>query len=345
VVFIGLRGSGEPADPTEYNMGEVAFRTFEEFEPRARYEGIKVTPVGLTAAEYPAVPVFALMTEAAISATASSVEQGVAGLAKRVEPFFTSPSEASKCLVLVGYSQGAWVIGNYFDTFGPDVAARFSAVVLYGDPRFDPTADGVAQGSLEGSGVLRNALITPGPLELPAAGGYYENQSDQVRSFCHHGDPVCNFYLPNPCPPDVYSPLCPHYYYVPGFSPGLTGEGSQFLFDRTVPSSTSPPPEITGTSTYVEGVLVYLSVSFSDSDDNAEGFGFRGAKGSGWGEESHPFSDPSYGRVYPGGVDYPFNHACGTANQYESDVEFWIYDADGNRSQSVVVHLSCDGSA
>ena len=37
VVFIGLRGSGEAADPAEYNMGEVALRTYEEFEPRARH--------------------------------------------------------------------------------------------------------------------------------------------------------------------------------------------------------------------------------------------------------------------------------------------------------------------
>jgi hypothetical protein len=322
-------------------MGEVAMRTYEEFEPRARYEGIKVTPVGLTAAEYPAVPVLALMTEAAISGTASSVEQGVASLAKRVEPFFTSPSEASKCVVLVGYSQGAWVIGNYFERFGQDVAARFSAVVLYGDPRFDPTANGVAQGSLEGVGVLRSDL-TPAPLKLPATGAYYGGQSNRVRSFCHNGDPVCNFYLPNPCPPDLYTPLCPHYYYVPGFSPGLTGEGSQFLYDRTVQPGSSPAPAITGTSTYVEGGLVYLRVSYSDSDGNAQGFGFRGALGSGWGEESHPFSDPSYGRVYPGGVDYPFNHGCGTSSTYESDVEFWIYDANGNRSQSVIVHLACN---
>jgi hypothetical protein len=89
------------------------------------------------------------------------------------------------------------------------------------------------------------------------------------------------------------------------------------------------------------GELIYVGWSFTDPDNDAAGFGFRGAKGSGWGEETHPFSDPSYGIVSNNRVDYPFNHRCGTTSEYESDVEAWIYDAQGHKSQPVITHLSC----
>jgi len=107
------------------------------------------------------------------------------------------------------------------------------------------------------------------------------------------------------------------------------------------------PVQILRTSTYTEGVLVYLRVRFVDVPGFADGFGFRGANGSGWGEETHPFSSPSYGKVtfdmlpLPGGyVDYPFNHDCGTRGEYESDVEFWIHNSQGQEAHTTH-HLKC----
>ncbi|MER5471825.1 hypothetical protein [Streptomyces sp. NPDC002685] len=100
-------------------------------------------------------------------------------------------------------------------------------------------------------------------------------------------------------------------------------------------------PAITRWETHRKGALVYLGVHYSDPGKNAEGFGFKGVKGSGWAEETHSFSHPSYGRVRNGQVTYPFNHACGTAQQHESDVEFWIYTKSGQRSHPVVAHLEC----
>lgn len=95
-------------------------------------------------------------------------------------------------------------------------------------------------------------------------------------------------------------------------------------------------------STYQEGVLVFFRLHFDEG--SAVGFGFRGANGAGWGEESHLFTSPSYGRYSPGQIDYPFNHACGTPDQYESDVEAWIFDGAGKRSESVIIHLACNGA-
>lgn len=109
----------------------------------------------------------------------------------------------------------------------------------------------------------------------------------------------------------------------------------------TTTTSSPRPPQITATSTYTEALLVYARVSYRNGDAAAVGFGFRGARGAGWAPESHPFSNPSYGRVSVGRVDYPFNLGCGSANQYESDVEFWLYDSTGLRSASTIIHLKC----
>ena len=105
--------------------------------------------------------------------------------------------------------------------------------------------------------------------------------------------------------------------------------------------SDTPRPEIVRSETFSEGQLVFFRVFFTDPSNTATGFGFRGANGSPWAEEDHPFSSPSYGRVAPGKIEYPFNLACGTLSQYESDVETWIYDSDGQRSPSITVHLEC----
>ena len=105
--------------------------------------------------------------------------------------------------------------------------------------------------------------------------------------------------------------------------------------------SDAPRPEIVRSETFREGRLVFFRLFFDDPNNDAEGFGFRGAKGSPWAEENHPFSSPSYSRVAPGQIEYPFNLGCGTLSQYESDVETWIYDSDGQRSPSITVHLEC----
>ena len=115
------------------------------------------------------------------------------------------------------------------------------------------------------------------------------------------------------------------------------------------PHTTSPPPVapevpvITGASTYAEGVYVYFSVTYSDPGNDAEGFGFVGVDGSGWAEETHPFSSPSYGIVGTDSIAYPFNSGCGTPQQISSYVEVWIYDAAGAQSDPVTLHLVCSG--
>jgi hypothetical protein len=108
-------------------------------------------------------------------------------------------------------------------------------------------------------------------------------------------------------------------------------------------AAAAQPPTIGQPGTYRDGVLVWLVLPYADPDNDATGFGFRGANGSGWAEESHPFSSPSFGRVFSNRLEYPFNHACGTSSEIDSYVEAWIYDRTGLRSGSVLVHLTCAG--
>jgi hypothetical protein len=103
-------------------------------------------------------------------------------------------------------------------------------------------------------------------------------------------------------------------------------------------------PVITTAGTYTQGALVYFDIQYADPGHDAEGFGFVGVNGSGWAEENHPFASPSYGIVGPDSISYPFNEECGTAQQYDSYVEAWIYDTAGQHSTPVVIHLACAGS-
>ena len=120
---------------------------------------------------------------------------------------------------------------------------------------------------------------------------------------------------------------------------------------------TQQPPVIVSKETFREGVLVFFRLFFTDPNNNAIGFGFRGTKGSGWAEETHPFSSPSYGRMSGStpvnvgadrpksisiAIEYPFNLLCGTQSAYKSDVEAWIYDRTGHSiTPPVPIHLSC----
>ena len=241
VVFFGLRGSGEPANPDQENMGPYVFSVYESFARSARSAGINVTPVGLDANEHPAVPVRDLLHDALITQAAPSVLQGTSSLGQRTLRYLRE--DLTTCLVLVGYSQGAWVIGDYFwqnPAIEARVLSRFTAVLLFGDPRFDSSSD-VDEGAAEGAaGLLRwqgplfGNVSLPPDLQLPLHGLYYEGQSDTVRSYCVPEDPVCDFRgitheSVDECAQEL--PWCDHF----GYGAGYLGAGINFLTDKVVP--------------------------------------------------------------------------------------------------------------
>ncbi|MGH3185363.1 MAG: hypothetical protein ACRDOE_26145 [Streptosporangiaceae bacterium] len=93
--------------------------------------------------------------------------------------------------------------------------------------------------------------------------------------------------------------------------------------------------------TYQQGVWVSFDVHYADPGHDAQGFGLMGMVGSSWVEETYPFSGPGPGVVGPDSVAYPVDLECGTAEQHEAEIEAWIYDTAGARSQPVVIHLVC----
>jgi hypothetical protein len=146
---------------------------------------------------------------------------------------------------------------------------------------------------------------------------------------------------------------CVHFRYPDN---GGVSDAAKFLADRlrtaTFPSAPvsapvaapvgTPAPSpltISNSTTYTEGDLVYARVDYNDPDKIAIGFGFE----SDWGEETHPFTDPSYGRVSPGRVDYPFNLGCAHAAHSEIDIQMWIYGDDDIGSAPADIHLACGG--
>ncbi len=121
------------------------------------------------------------------------------------------------------------------------------------------------------------------------------------------------------------------------FAYGAHHLGKQFKPSGKVPKR----PRIKAIGGYQKGVLDYFRISYANPGRDAKGFGFVGIKGAGWALENHSFSHPSYGIVGHDRINYPFNLACGTAQQYRSYVEAWISGRRGIRSYPVEVALSC----
>lgn len=108
---------------------------------------------------------------------------GVVNLQKSLNYLATAcPSSRT---VLIGFSQGAHVIGDALaksSGIRPNATARgkIAAVVLYGDPMYNPTEPFVATKSLTKYGML--GTRTTGDLK---------EFETRLRSFCLSGDPAC----------------------------------------------------------------------------------------------------------------------------------------------------------
>jgi hypothetical protein len=245
--------------------------------------------------------------------------------------------------VLVGYSFGAWIIDDWLSR-NSSLWPNILAVELYGDPLWYRLYDA----TLFYGGWARR-LGQAGKLDP-----YKEklNLADRWQSRCLHGDAICGEGYSSPSFPiaealQCKDTLCEHRKYPldPEINMSLSGygrtrHGAEFLAWKAFPSG-AVGPEIVQVETFREGDLVFFRLFYTDPNNEIGGFGFVGINGSGWAEENHPFSSPSYGRVSPGRIEYPFNHLCETGPAYESDVETWILDNTGQRRSSVTVHLAC----
>jgi Cutinase len=134
----------------------------------------------------------------------------------------------SKHIILAGFSQGADVVGDTFLSLSPDEATHIAAVIMYGDPKFNPakSQSRVNQG---------NYSSTWAGIEAPATGLRVIPKKPQdwqpyVHSYCNKGDVVCNYNAPNTASCLTASEVfCTHLQYP---QLGRTYDGAKWAVDR-----------------------------------------------------------------------------------------------------------------
>jgi|GEM_PF-7127884 len=170
---IAVRGSGEPDNG---GPGKTVGPFVKQLE--AQGDPGSVNGEGL---DYPAVPISwtdAFRVRAEMIDYQRSVDKGVANLVDVVR------ARAKRCgsvkLVLAGYSQGAQVIHEALPKLKP-LAGHVGAVVLFGDPLFDPHSRAAVPGSFS---MKRHGILGLPDHDFPAA-------FPRVLSFCRGGDLIC----------------------------------------------------------------------------------------------------------------------------------------------------------
>ncbi|MEU8494385.1 cutinase family protein [Pseudonocardia alni] len=119
-----------------------------------------------------------LVYPATLSNYASSVRQGVSALRSRLSS--TSSQCPSTRFVLIGYSQGAQVVGDTLAGGGVPGADRIPAVVLFGDPTFNGR-ESYNTGSYSAA---RNGVF-------PRSRGALSAYASSIRSYCNATDNFC----------------------------------------------------------------------------------------------------------------------------------------------------------
>lgn len=169
IALVGVRGTTEPQTGSNL-LRPLGARIIEQSPHRH---------TTYTELEYPATFDFA-----------ASVGQGVRALADLLNQ--STAAAPHRLHVLMGYSQGAWVIGETLlppsqrtagqdaAELSPRAAARISAVLLYGDPRF---TDGEP---------FNRGTFEPGRQSgNPRPPGQLKNWQDRLQNYCAQGDLAC----------------------------------------------------------------------------------------------------------------------------------------------------------
>ncbi|MEO3763921.1 cutinase family protein [Streptomyces sp. B8F3] len=169
IALIGVRGTTEPQ--TGSNLLRPLGDRIIEQSPHHH--------TTYTELEYPATFDFT-----------ASVGQGVRALADLLNQ--STAAAPHRLHVLMGYSQGAWVIGETLlppsqrtagqdaAELSPRAAARISAVLFYGDPRFT-----------DGEPSNRGTFEPGRQSDNPRPPGQLKNWQDRLQNYCAQGDLAC----------------------------------------------------------------------------------------------------------------------------------------------------------
>jgi hypothetical protein len=220
--FFGARGSGQASDDHGGYGPEIA----------STLTSVKsLLPAGTTlqddALDYPAIGVNWWDLNYYTYDYQASEMAGVESLQFDVRQYIRNCP--TKRVILAGYSQGADVVGDTFLSLSPQEATHIAAVIMFGDPKFNPakSQNRVNQGDysypwagIEGPQTGLRVIPNKKP----------QDWQPYVHSWCSKLDVVCNYNAPNiaACLPN--SPLfCGHLQYI---SRGWTSEGAKWAVDR-----------------------------------------------------------------------------------------------------------------
>ncbi len=223
VLVIGARGSGEApqgddaVDSSAYandqfnGMGSISYDVYQNLaasapQLRIAYEGV----------QYAAQPVFGETKPALLlstpSAYAANVNAGAGWMAQEIG-LVDAQCEHHTRFVLVGYSQGTWLIHKALNRLSPDRLEEIAGVALFGDPLFSSGLDinrvnkmtATRNGSAYGFDLV-NVLIPSGV-------------RDRTGNYCNVPDPICQSHI-------TTSLFAEHTNYK---SNGLTKKAAEFI--------------------------------------------------------------------------------------------------------------------
>jgi hypothetical protein len=115
-------------------------------------------------------------------------------------------------IVLGGYSQGAHVVGDVYQSLSPKSKSYIAAVAMFGDPRFNKDQKApVNQGDFEAmNGIFSTSLFFKAmPKEYRKPRNIAGQDLYKVQTYCTVGDPICNYSKPNSLFCQFHSSECP----------------------------------------------------------------------------------------------------------------------------------------
>jgi hypothetical protein len=134
----------------------------------------------------------------------------------------------TELIILAGFSQGADAVGDAFLGLTPNEAKHVAAVIMFGDPRFNPAKSQkrVDQGHYSSTW----AGVAAPKAGLRVIPNKPTDWQPYVHSYCAKGDVVCNYDAPNIAScltgSDVF---CAHLQYP---ERGWTYDGAKWAVDR-----------------------------------------------------------------------------------------------------------------
>ena len=181
LMFFGIRGSGENGKNYGNGYGQV-IRSFKnnlhDLVPGMGAEPIKYTAIAVN----PLDPLYRTNYDNSVSS----------GVATAMTDFVSFESTCPQTpIVIAGYSQGVDV-AYQVSSLLPEAAQARVIIVGFGDPHFNPDQSWADAGNYFPA--FRGILEAPRPLgwgELPHT--WLESYAPHLRSWCLHGDDICNY--------------------------------------------------------------------------------------------------------------------------------------------------------